>query len=90
MWWWLRAQTALLAIGILAGPSCAQAPGDEQRICTELLAALHPVYPNNVKRLMDTADYENLITGRTPAPVWQTVNADNNPNPTILVDVSYV
>ena len=61
MWWWLGAQTALLAVALLAGPSCAQAPGDAHHICTVELAAQHPVYPNNIKRLMDSADYQNLM-----------------------------
>ena len=63
---------------LLVGPSRSQAPGDADTICTVTLAEHHPVYPSNIKVLMDSADYQNLIgTSTTPGPVWQTVDVDN-------------
>ena len=89
MWWLLRTQTILLAVVLLAGFSCSQSPGDADAVCTETLAKHRPTYPSNIRTLMDSADYENLISkDTTPPPVWQTVNVDNNPHPTARVDVS--
>ena len=57
----------------------AQAPGDISRVCVALRAAnvsLVP-YPANVRPLMDSRDYENLLPDRFD-PVWQRVDNDSN------------
>ena len=65
-----------------------QAPGDSASLCVEKLYsngttlvpnpffALHPVYRANVRQLMDSRDYVNLLD--TPNPVWQQVDNDTN------------
>ena len=73
----------------------AQAPGDEDVLCTETLPSIGQnviVDPPNVKPLMDSSHYEDLLppAATSDPPVWQEVDNDNN-NPTGLVSsVSYV
>ena len=79
----------VVSVLLLVGPSRSQAPGDADTVCTVLFAEQHPVYPNNIKVLMDSADYQNLITtGTTPGPVWQTVDVDNIDTMAVRVSVS--
>ena len=73
----------------LVGWSASQAPGDADTFCTVDLVSQHPVYPNNIRVLMDSADYQNLIRENTsPDPVWQTVDVDGIDDPVIRVNVS--
>ena len=73
----------------LVGWSTSQAPGDADTFCTVDLVSQHPVYPNNIRVLMDSADYLNLIRDNTnPDPVWQTVDEDGIDSLTIRVNVS--
>ena len=62
------------------GWSCAQAPGDAQSFCTETLPSVGVNildYPPEVKPLMDSRHYQQLLPPNTGA-VWQTVDNDNN------------
>ena len=63
----------------------AQAPGDTSQVCLTLRAAGIEIvgYPPNVKPLMDSRDYSNLLPDHQ-SPVWQRVDRDNN-NPTGVV-----
>ena len=76
----------MLIFAILAVASyqlaSAQAPGDTSQVCLDLRAAGIEIlgYPPNVKPLMDSRDYENLVPDHQ-SPVWQRVDRDNN-NPT--------
>ena len=72
----------------------AQAPGDEDTICTELLPSIGQnviVYPPNVKPLMDSSHYEDMLppAATSDPPVWQRVDNDNNNDPGIPTNVSY-
>ena len=61
----------------------AQAPGDISRVCVALRAANVSLVPyparlmSNVRPLMDSRDYENLLPDRFD-PVWQRVDNDSN------------
>ena len=57
----------------------AQAPGDTSQVCLDLRAAGIAIvgYPPNVKPLMDSRNYENLIPFHQ-SPVWQRVDRDSN------------
>ena len=59
------------------------APGDEDLVCERLraLGAIPiPAYSANMRVLMDSRNYQNLLPGRTGA-VWQQVDNDmNNPD----------
>ena len=61
----------------------AQAPGDTQSFCTETLPSVGVNildYLPEVKPLMDSRHYQQLLPPNTGA-VWQTVdNDDNNPS----------
>ena len=80
------------------GPSRSQAPGDADTTCTVTLAEQHPVYPSNIKVLMDSADYQYLIAGdftpdpssSNPDPVWLTVDVDNIDSQVYEVYVSWI
>ena len=66
----------------------AQAPGDENELCTVILPSIGVnviVYPPNVKPLMDSSHYEDLLppAANFDPPVWQQVDNDNN-NPSGL------
>ena len=60
----------------------AVAPGDEEPLCEQLRAqgtALIPAYSSNMRVLMDSWNYHNLLPDRTGA-VWDQVDNDvNNP-----------
>lgn len=63
----------------------AQAPGDEDELCTVTLPSVGQnviVYPPNVKPLMDSNHYEDLlpssVSSSNPGSVWQSVDNDNN------------
>ena len=52
----------------------AQAPGDEDQRCLHERAAANDVYPQFTKMLMDSRNYEELISGSRPH--WQQLNVD--------------
>ena len=62
--------------------SVGVAPGDEQLLCRQLKAAgvaPIPAYSANMRVLMDSWNYQNLLPPRTGA-VWDQVDNDvNNP-----------
>ena len=66
-----------------------QAPGDEDKLCTVTLPSLGVnviVYPPNMKPLMDSSHYDDLLppASTSDPPVWQEVDNDNN-NPAALI-----
>ena len=52
----------------------AQAPGDEDPRCLNERAQANDVYPPLTKMLMDSRNYEELISGSRPH--WQQLNVD--------------
>ena len=70
----------LVVLLSFAGRSCAQAPGDADPFCTETLpsAGVNILdYPSEVKPLMDSRHYQELLPPN-PGAVWQTVEDDDN------------
>ena len=71
-----------VVVSLLSGWCWAQAPDDAQSFCTELLPSLGVNildYLPEVKPLMDSRHYQQLLPPNTGA-VWQTVDNDNNNN----------
>ena len=76
----------LLFIAHLLNVVFSQAPGDSDSLCvdelirngaalvTNPLFTLQPVYSSNLKPLMDSKHYVNLLN--IPNPVWQQVGND--------------
>ena len=61
----------LLAIlAVVVCQASAQAPGDEDRNCVNQRGP----YPPNTRMLMDSRNYEQLLTGS--GAVWQALNRD--------------
>ena len=72
--------------------SAGVAPGDEQQFCQYLRdqgAAQIPVYSANMRVLMDSWNYQNLLPPRTGA-VWDQVDNDANNPVEIMSNVSAV
>ena len=70
--------------------SFAQAPGDADPFCTEVLPSVGVNilnYAPQVKPLMDSRHYQNLLPPHTDA-VWQEVDNDNNNPVGTITDVS--
>ena len=59
-----------LVLLVTVWQATAQAPGDEVSTCVNQRGA----YPPNTRMLMDTRNYEQLITGS--GAVWQTLDSD--------------
>ena len=59
----------------LIGWSYSQAPGDFDEFCFTTLGFLHPTYFANMRPIMDSRDYINLLDQGTN-PVWQQVDVD--------------
>ena len=58
-------------LSMMSGPCSAQAPGDEDDVCT-VDHVSPPVYPDTVRNLMDSYNYEQLLPGNgTENPVVQ-------------------
>ena len=79
-------------LSLLSGWSCAQAPGDAQSFCTETLPSIGVNildYPPEVKPLMDSRHYQQLLPPNTGA-VWQEVDNDNNNPSGTTTNVSFV
>ena len=71
----------------------AQAPGDGDDFCLSggALGHLHPVYPDNIRVLMDSRDYFSLLnpTGNEMfTPRWQQVDSDDNNDEAFRTTVS--
>ena len=74
------------------GRSFAQAPGDADPFCTETLPGIGVNildYAPNVKPLMDSRHYQNLLPPHADA-VWQRVDNDNNNPPGTSTEVSHI
>ena len=86
----------LLVIASTLSSVFAQAPGDSSSLCVDKFYgkdlilnpffSMHPVYPSNVRPLMDSRDYINLLD--IPDPVWQQVDNDTNNDNTTVTYVS--
>ena len=61
-----------LVLLVTVWQASAQAPGDEISRCVNMRGS----YPPNTRMLMDTRNYEQLITGSSA--VWQAVDVDGN------------
>ena len=59
-----------LVVLVTVWQASAQAPGDETSDCVNQRGA----YPPNTRMLMDSRNYEQLITGS--GAVWQALNGD--------------
>ena len=74
-----------IVLSLLSGWSCGQAPGDAQSHCTETLPSIGVNildYAPEVKPLMDSRHYKQLLPPNIGA-VWQEVDNDtNNPSGT--------
>ena len=60
-----------LMVLVTVWQASAQAPGDEDNRCVSLRS---DVYPPNTRMLMDSRNYEQLITGSSA--VWQARDVD--------------
>ena len=73
----------LVELLVLVNPGSSVAPGDEEPLCEQLRAvgvAPIPAYSANMRVLMDSWNYQNLLPPRTEA-VWDQVDNDmNNPD----------
>ena len=80
-----------VVLTLLSGWSCAQAPGDADPFCTETLPSIGVNildYPPEVKPLMDSRHYQQLLPPSTGA-VWQEVDNDNNNRGSLNTNVSW-
>ena len=59
-----------LVLLVTVWQASAQAPGDESSTCVDQRGP----YPPNIQMLMDSRNYEQLITGS--GAVWQAQNVD--------------
>ena len=78
-------------LSLLSGWSCAQAPGDEDPHCTETLPSIGVNildYPPEVKPLMDSRHYWQLLPLNNMGAVWQQVDDDNNNPSGVTTNVS--
>ena len=86
-------QLWLLIVSLgLSGWSCAQAPGDADAFCTETLPSIGLNildYPPEVKPLMDSRHYQQLLPPNIGA-VWQEVDDDTNNRNDTTTNVSLV
>ena len=66
--------SVLLVLLVTVWQASAQAPGDEDQRCLNERAQANDVYPPLTKMLMDSRNYEELISGSRPH--WQQLNVD--------------
>ena len=73
----------LLSLLMMSGPCSAQAPGDEDDRCT-VDHTSPQVYPDTVRNLMDSYNYEQLLPGNgtgnlvIQSAVWNDRSYDGN------------
>jgi hypothetical protein len=83
----------LVQLLILANPGSGVAPGDEEAALCEQLrahgASPTPAYSANMRVLMDSWNYRNLLPPRTGA-VWNQVDNDMNNGPGVTTNVSFI
>ena len=65
----------IIPLALMIGWSYSQAPGDGDEFCFTTLGSLHPTYFANMRPIMDSRDYRNLLEPG-PNPVWQQVDVD--------------
>jgi len=85
----------LLSIACLASCVFSQAPGDGDSLCVDPLVDngtalvpnpfLRPSYPANVRGLMDSREYLNLLDD--PNPAWQQVDNDTSNSDVVATHV---
>ena len=78
-------------LSLLSGWSCAQAPGDEDSFCLVDLPRIGTNildYPPEVRPLMDSRHYRQLLPPNVGA-VWQQVDNDNNNQGSLNTNVSW-
>ena len=88
----MRILVALTITLSVFGRSFAQAPGDADPFCTETLPGFGfniLDYAPEVKPLMDSRHYQNLLSPHADA-VWQGVDNDSNNRIGTTTDVSWV
>ena len=66
--------SVLLTLLVTVWQVSAQAPGDEDQRCLNERAQANDVYPPFTKMLMDSRNYEELISGSRPH--WQQLDVD--------------
>ena len=84
--------SALVLAFIFVTVSASVAPGDEEALCEQLRAlgiAPIPAYSSNMRVLMDSWNYQNLLPPRTGA-VWDQVDNDMNNPSGVATNVSCV
>ena len=70
----------LVELLLMVNPSSSVAPEDEEPLCEQLRsrgAAPIPAYSANMRVLMDSWNYQNLLSDRAGA-VWKQVDNDTN------------
>ena len=85
--------SALVLAFVLVTVSAGVAPGDEEAaLCKDLRAqgaAPTPAYSTNMRVLMDSWNYWNLLPPRTGA-VWDHVDNDDNNDLGLTTNVSFI
>ena len=66
--------SVLLVLLVTVWQASAQAPGDEDQRCLNDRSQAGDVYPPSTKMLMDSRNYEALISGSRPH--WQQIDVD--------------
>ena len=64
----------IVGLAVTVWQASAQAPGDEDQRCRNDRRQAGDVYPPATKMLMDSRNYEELISGSRPH--WQRLNVD--------------
>ena len=81
-----------VVLSFLSCRSCAQAPGDAQSFCTETLPSVGVNildYPPEVKPLMDSRHYQQLLPPN-PGAVWQEIDNDSRSDPGLRTIVGWI
>jgi len=61
-------------LAVMVWQGAAQAPGDEDNRCVNERLLSNDVYPPNTRMLLDSRNYEDLISGSQPS--WQELDVD--------------
>ena len=80
----------LVELLLMINPGASVAPEDEEPLCEQLRsqgAAPIPAYSANMRVLMDSWNYQNLLPPR-PGAVWEQVDNDTNNLSEITTNVS--
>ena len=83
----------LVSVAAVMATSAGVAPGDEEAVVCQQLratgAAPIPAYSTNMRVLMDSWNYRNLLPTRTGA-VWDQVDNDINNGQEFTTNVSFI